>query len=74
MNGLEEVRERPADFRASMDESVVQGEALVRALQSFRDSEHAGGDATAAVERAHAAFDGIRDQCSNCHRAYRNHR
>jgi len=74
MNELEEVRERPADFRASMDESVLHGGALVSALQSYRDGEHSGGDAEAAVERAHAAFDGIRDQCSSCHRAYRNHR
>jgi protein tyrosine phosphatase (PTP) superfamily phosphohydrolase (DUF442 family) len=58
--------DRPADFRAWLDESVEHA----RTLRESVTRAEAGGEG--AVATADAAFTAIRERCDACHKGYRN--
>ncbi len=61
-NKLQEVAERPAEFRRLMDKSVEENELLVQALTA--------GDQPTALK----AFESLQASCKSCHKLYRNDR
>jgi len=59
---MEEVRDKPEDFRGWLGESVETTDALLSRLRAFTSAE-AANEALAAVK----------GRCDSCHKAYRNH-
>jgi hypothetical protein len=66
---LKEVAARPSGFQDSLGETVNACAQLVAALERVAD-----GAGTTARQEALTAFDSLQEQCSSCHKAYRNAR
>ena len=59
---LDEIRSKPDDFRAWLDESLIHARALDEALKGE----------PVRVEAAKQAFEQVQARCATCHKAYRN--
>ncbi len=70
---LDEVRQRPDDFRGWADDSRATSAELVQVLRAARQGRSAGEPVDGAARaRADALFADIKADCKSCHAVYRN--